>query len=244
MASSAPVQPLLFATTRWSVVLAARDDESEEATTALETLCRAYWPPLYAFARRRGHSPHDAEDLTQGFFARLLEKEWLDAARQERGRFRQFLLMAFKRFMANEWDAARRLKRGGAQFSIPLDAKLAERLYVEECDPSAAADELYEKRWVLALLDRVLATLRREFSAAGREAAYEYLKPHLTSARGEIAYAGLAAELGSTEGAARVAVHRMRRRYREIFREEIAATVAADADVADELAHLLDVLAR
>jgi RNA polymerase sigma factor (sigma-70 family) len=242
--STPAAAPPLFVTTRWSVVLAAQSDASQHAHNALETLCRVYWPPLYAYARRRGHSPHDAEDLTQGFFARLLEKEWIDSAQQDRGRFRQFLLMAFKRFMANEWDAARRLKRGGGQDFIPIDTALAERLYAEESDPSATADEVYERRWVLALLDRVLATLRSEFSAVGKDADFDLLKPHLGAARGEIPYAELAAQLRSTEGAARVTVHRMRKRFREIFKEEIAATVAADAEVADELAHLLGVLAR
>ena len=242
--SSRVSAPPYFVTTRWSVVLAAQGHVTAEARLALETLCRAYWPPLYAYARRRGSAPHDAEDVTQGFFAKLLEKDWLDSVQRERGRFRQFLLMAFKRFLANEWDAAHRLKRGGAQTFVPLDTALAERLYVRESDPAATADEVYERGWVLALLDRVLATLRSEFVAGGKEPDFDVLKPHLTAGRGEIPYAALAAQLGSSEGAARVAVHRLRKRFREIFRVEIAATVAADADIADEQAHLLAILAR
>ena len=233
----------LFLTTRWSVVLSARSDATTEASRALELLCRTYWQPLYAHARRRGHSPQDAEDLTQGFFAKLLEKEWLAEVDRERGRFRQFLLMAFKRFLANEHDHAKRLKRGGGQHHVPLDTVLGERLYREETPPSASADEVYDRRWAVSLLEAALSRLRSEFEGAGRGREFEVMKPQLTAARGDIAQADIAAALGMTEGAARVAVHRLRKRFREVFREEIAQTVADERDMEDELRHLVGVLA-
>src|SRR6187431_506428 len=217
----APRHATLFLTTRWSVVLAARSVASTEAARALEALCRTYWQPLYAYARRRGHSPQDAEDLTQGFFAKLLEKGWLATVEQERGRFRQFLLMAFKRFLANEHDHAQRLKRGGGVHAVPLDTVLGEKLYREETPPSASADEVYDRRWALSLLDATLSQLRQEFEATDRLHEFETLKPQLTSARGEIAYGEIARALQTTEGAARVAVHRLRKRFREVFREQI-----------------------
>jgi RNA polymerase sigma factor (sigma-70 family) len=234
----------LFLTTRWSVVLAARSVASTEAANALESLCRTYWQPLYLYARRRGHCPQDAEDLTQGFFAKLLEKDWLASVEQERGRFRQFLLMAFKRFLANAHDHAQRLKRGGGANAVALDTVLGEKLYREETPPSASADEVYDRRWAMSLLDATLTKLRAEFESAGRAREFDALKPQLTAARGDIAYSELAAALQATEGAARVAVHRLRKRFREIFREEIAHTVGSSAELEDELRHLVGVLAR
>jgi RNA polymerase sigma-70 factor (ECF subfamily) len=234
----------LFLTTRWSVVLAARSVASTEASHALESLCRTYWQPLYLYARRHGHSPQDAEDLTQGFFAKLLEKDWLASVEQERGRFRQFLLMAFKRFLANEHDHAQRLKRGGGAHAVPLDTALAEKLYREEIPPSASADEVYDRRWVLTLLDQTLHRLRAELESSGRGKEFEALKPQLTAIRGEIAYADIAQALQTTEGAARVAVHRLRKRFREVFREEIAHTVGSAAELQDELRHLMSALAK
>jgi RNA polymerase sigma factor (sigma-70 family) len=234
----------LFLTTRWSVVLAARSEATSEASHALESLCRTYWQPLYAYARRRGHSPEDAEDLTQGFFAKLLEKDWLAAVERERGRFRQFLLMAFKRYLANEHDHAQRLKRGGRARAVPLDTVLGEKLYREETSPSAPADEVYDRRWALALLDATLSRLRSEFETSGRGHEYELLKPQLTAPRGGMAYAEIAHALQTTEGAARVAVHRLRKRFREVFREEIAHTVGTAAELEDELRHLISVLTQ
>lgn len=234
----------LFLTTRWSVVLAARGDSTTEARQALESLCRTYWQPLYIHARRRGHSPQDAEDLTQGFFAKLLEKDWLAAVEQERGRFRQFLLMAFKRYLANERDHTRRLKRGGGAHAVPLDTVLGEKLYRDETPPEVSADEAYDRRWALSLLDATLAQLRQEFEGAGRLQEFELLKPQLTAARGDVAYGEIAQELQTTEGAARVAVHRLRKRFREIFREQIAHTVGSPEELDGELRHLIAALAR
>jgi DNA-directed RNA polymerase specialized sigma24 family protein len=234
----------LFLTTHWSVVLAARSARTTESSHALDSLCRTYWHPLYVYARRRGHSPQDAEDLAQGFFEKLLEKSWLAAVEQERGRFRQFLLMAFKRFLANEHDHAQRLKRGGGAHAVPFDTVLGEKLYREDTSPSASADEVYDRRWALSLLDSTLARLRTEFANSGRVREFDILKPQLTAPRGDAPYAELAVGLQTTEGAARVAVHRLRKRFREVFREEIAHTVNSPAELEDELRHLISVLAQ
>jgi RNA polymerase sigma factor (sigma-70 family) len=240
--TDAPRQPV-FATTHWSLVLSARDPHSPQSAEALEKLCRAYWYPLYAYARRVGQSKENAEDLTQAFFARLLEKHYLDAAEPERGRFRSFLLIALKRFMANEWDRARAQKRGGGLTQLSLDTELAERKFSAETTAGEMSpDRLYERRWALTLLEQTMARLRAEFADAGRIAEFEKLKTFLTADKREIPYATVAAELEMGEGALRVAVHRLRKRYRELFREEIAHTLAAGEDVDTELRHLLTVL--
>jgi RNA polymerase sigma-70 factor (ECF subfamily) len=226
------------------VVLSARDAGSPDAGAALESLCRAYWYPLYAYARRLGQSPHDAQDLTQEFFVRLLEKRWLANADREKGRFRTFLLTAFKRFLANEWDRAQAQKRGGQAPHLPLDTALAESRYETEPPAELPADRLYERRWALALLDQTMARLRAEFEKAGHVAEFEQLKRFLTAERATIAYADVARESGLSAGAARVAVHRLRRRFREVFREEVTHTVAAAEDVDEELRHLLAALAE
>lgn len=233
----------VFATTHWSLVLSARDPQSPQSAAALEKLCRTYWFPLYAYVRRGGGLKEDAEDLTQAFFARLLEKKFLDSVRQERGRFRTFLLVALKRFLANEWHRAHAQKRGGFQTPVPLDTELAERkLQTEIAAPEVSPDRDYERRWALALLEQTLSRLRAEFQRAGKIPEFERLKNFLTADSKEIPYATAAAELGLGESAMRVAVHRLRRRYREVFREEIAHTLAEGESVEDELHHLLDVL--
>ena len=230
--------PSLFLTTHWSVVLAAQDKSSPESAAALEVLCGAYWYPLYAFVRRQGHSPSDAQDLTQEFFARLLAKEYLQAADREKGRFRTFLRVALRRFLANEWDRARRLKRGGGRTPLPLDTTAAEQRYQAEGDDSLAPDRLYERRWARALLEQALARLRADYSAAGKAIEFEQLKAVLTAERGTIPYRDLAAALSLSEGAARVAVHRLRKRFREAFRAAVAETVSATEEVDDELRYL------
>lgn len=243
-AQKPPPHETLFLTTRWSVVLAARDVENSQAKSAMEVLCRTYWQPLYIYARRRGQSPQDAEDATQGFFARLLEKGFLHAVQQDRGRFRQFMLMAFQRHLANEWDRARRLKRGGGQHAVPLDTVLGEKLYREETPPQASADEAYDRRWAMTLLEQTLGRLRAEYERGGRGQDFAVLKPQLVAPRAGSSYGELASQLGCTEGAARVALHRLRKRFREIFREEIAQTVANEEDLEDEIRHLIAVLAH
>lgn len=238
-----PAEHAVFLTTHWSVVLSAREKGSTHSAEALETLCRTYWYPLYVFVRRQGHSPHDAQDLTQEFFARLLEKDYLDAADQQKGRFRTFLLVALKRFLANEWDKARAQKRGGGQQPISFDTELAEQRYLGEGSASLSADHIYERRWALTLVDRAMQRLREDYASHAREHEFERLKPCLTADRGEISYAELAVGLGMSEGAARVAVHRLRKRFRTLFREEVAQTVAALDDIDDEVRHLMRALA-
>ncbi len=231
-------------TTRWSVVLKARSEPSSDSRQALETLCRGYWYPLYAYVRRVGQTPHDAQDLTQEFFARLLEKGWLLAASPDNGRFRTFLLMALKRFMANEWHRATAQKRGGTICPLPLDTTDAEQRYAGEPVTVLAPDEIFERRWAMTLLDQALQRLGADFAEAGKSEEFECLKPWLAADRGEIPYGELAAILRSSEGAARVAIHRMRKRFRQLFREMIAHTVAEGEDVDEELRHLVAVLSR
>jgi RNA polymerase sigma-70 factor (ECF subfamily) len=232
----------LFLTTHWSVVLAAKDKSSPASVAALEVLCRTYWYPLYAFVRHQGHSPSDAQDLTQEFFARLLAKEFLRAADREKGRFRTFLRVALRRFLANEWDYARRLKRGGGQAPLPLDTTAAEHRYQGERDDALPPDRLYEQRWARALLEEVLARLRAEYAAGGKSTEFEQLKGALTAERGRIAYDQLAATLELSEGAARVAVHRLRKRFRVLFRAAVAETVSAPEEVEDELRYVVGLL--
>ena len=227
-----------FASTRWSVVLAASGDDSR-ARAALTTLCHGYWYPLYAYVRRQGHAPHDAQDLTQEFFARLIEKNWLSAVARERGRFRSFLLSAMKHFLANEWDKSHAQKRGGAVSFISINDE-AESRYAAE--PSAPDDEaLYDRRWALTMLDRVLMRLRSEHADAGKIEQFDALKGALTGDAPP--YAEIAVRLRTTEGAVKVAVHRLRERYRELLRAEIADTVTQSMEVEEELRHLFSVLA-
>ncbi len=226
------------------MVLSARKKDSPRSAAALETLCRTYWYPLYAYVRRQGHSPPDAQDLTQEFFARLLQKDYLKAAAREKGRFRTFLIVALKRFLANEWDRLRAQKRGGGQPLLSLDTELAEQRYRIEPAAEATADKIFERRWALTLLDRTMTRLREEFTAAGKADEFDRLKVFLTAERGEISYAEIAAELGMTENAARVAVHRLRRRFREVSREEIAHTVSRPEEIDEEVRYLMSVLAE
>ncbi len=232
--------PRSFATTRWSIVLAARAPTEAEGNAALATLCRSYWYPLYAFVRRQGLGEHDAQDLTQEFFARLLEKGWLGGVERERGRFRSWLLASMKHFLANEWDRSRAKKRGGGVATLSFDAMSAESRFRHEPADTATAEKLYDRRWALTLLDQVLARLRAEMSAAGKVGHFDALKFCLTGDK--TPYADVAAKLGMSEGAVKVAVHRLRERYRDLIRAEIAETVATPAEVEDELCHLLAAL--
>jgi RNA polymerase sigma factor (sigma-70 family) len=234
--------PGLFSATRWSVVLSARDGGTQASAKAMDTLCRTYWYPLYAFARRQGRSPQDAQDLTQEFFSRLIEKDYLQAVVQERGRFRSFLLMALKRFLAKEWDREHAQKRGGGQAFIVLDTQWAERRYIGEGSEHLPPDRIYERRWALTLLEQAMVHLGNEYAVAGESVRFDQLKGWLAANRGEIPYEQVAAELGVSEGAARVAVHRMRQRFRELFREEVAATVSTEEEVEDEMGYVRWVL--
>ena len=231
-----------FRTTHWSVVLAAGQAASPAAATALEQLCRTYWYPLYAFIRRKGHGPHDAQDLTQAFFARLLEKNYVAQADRKKGRFRTFLLAALDHFLADEWDKARRLKRGGGREIISFDTVSAEERYRLEPIDQLDAAKLYERRWVTTLFDQVLARLEQEYRDSDKKELFDGLKSSLLAEDNGPSYAQLGAQLGLTESTVKQIVHRMRRRYRELFREEIAQTVAGPRQVDDELKHLFAVL--
>lgn len=237
--------PAAFVTTHWSVVLAAgRTADTTQARDALARLCQTYWHPLYAYVRRLGNSPPDAQDLTQEFFARLLAKNHLADADESRGRFRSFLLASFKHFLANEWDKAHAQKRGGGQIPIPIDVAGAETTchsFVEPADP-ASAEKIFERRWALTLLDQVLRRLRNEYTSSDRAELFEQLKPTLTEASRSVRYAEIAERLDTTEGAVKVAVHRLRQRYRELLRAEIAETVSAPEEVEDELRNLFAAL--
>jgi RNA polymerase sigma factor (sigma-70 family) len=235
-------QPPIFTTTHWSVVLMAGKTESASAEQALNQLCRTYWYPLYAFVRRKGYSPHDSQDLTQSFFARLLEKNYVAQADRERGRFRTFLLAALTHFLADEWDKTRRLKRGGDREIISFDAASAEERYRLEPVDQLDAGKLYERRWVTTLFDKVLGRLQEEFCDSGKRELFDSLKSSLLSQETGLSYAEMGAHLGLKEDAVKQAVHRMRRRYRELFREEIAQTVAGPGEMEDELKHLFAVL--
>ena len=240
--AESPPRPA-FVTTHWSLVVSAGHNDTTHARNALEKLCRAYWFPIYAFVRRQGHNPHDAQDLTQEFFARLLEKNQLAAADRARGRFRSFLLAALKHFLANEWHKARAQKRGGGQVPIPIDAAAAESKCGLDPADHLTAEKIYERRWALTLLDQVLRRLRNEYVRDGKENLFEQLKPTLTEASRSVRYAEIAAQLGTSEGAVKVAVHRLRQRYREVLRAEIADTVASPGEVEDEIRNLFAALA-
>lgn len=232
----------LFVTTRWSVVLAAGHGDTTGAHDALAQLCKSYWYPLYAYARRGGCSPHDAQDLTQEFFARLLAGNWVAEADRQRGRFRSFLLSAMKHFMANEWHKAQAQKRGGGQPILSLDDDSAEHRYRLEPAEKATPESLFERGWALTLLDGVLARLEDEYRRTGKLAWLETIRPSLTTDREAIDYTAVAHKLGMTETAARVAVHRLRQRYRQLIRAEVASTVASPEEVEAEMRHLFQAL--
>lgn len=231
-----------FAATRWSVVLAAGRDDSAGARDALEHLCRTYWYPLYAFVRRQGRSPEDAQDLTQAFFARLIAKRDLADVDRAKGRFRSFLLAAMKHFLANEWDKAHALKRGGGVQVTSLDAGDAETRYLREPADPETPERIFERRWALTLLEEVLKRLRGEYAGGGRARLFDQLKDALTGEKSAVGYEEIARRTGMSEGAVKVAAHRMRRRYRDLLRAEIANTVAEPGEVEAELRHLIGVL--
>jgi len=229
----------IFATTHWTVVLAAGQSASPDAGVALEELCRTYWYPLYAYVRRQGHTREDAEDLTQAFFATLLAKNYLAGLSSDRGRFRAFLLAALKHFLANEWDRANRQKRGGGVPHLSLDYQAADTRYVVDPADHLSPDKLYDRAWAMTLLEKVVARLRAESTAAGRAGQFEQLKFFLMVDSQNIPYADTAAALLLSEGAVRVAVHRLRRRYRELLQLEIVQTLADPAQAGEEMRALL-----
>ncbi|MCX6929466.1 MAG: sigma-70 family RNA polymerase sigma factor [Verrucomicrobia bacterium] len=234
-------QPL-FATTHWSVVLAAAHEEIPEAAAALERLCRTYWYPLYAYVRRQGYEVADAQDLTQGFFAHILPRGFLKRASPAKGKFRSFVLGALKYFLADEWAKLQAQKRGGGLAPVFLDAQTAEARYRLEPVDLMDAERLFERRCATALLDRVLERLEEEYSTSGRKSVFEQLRGCLLGEKSSATYAEIAAASQMTEGAVKVAVHRLRQRYRELFREEVAQTVEEPSEVNDEVRHLFAVL--
>ncbi|HLX59907.1 MAG TPA: sigma-70 family RNA polymerase sigma factor [Planctomycetota bacterium] len=236
-----------FNTTRWSLVLqagAGGASGSPEARRALSELCSIYWYPLYAFVRRNGFNHDDAEDLTQTFFAQLFERSLVGAAQREKGRFRAYLLSSMKNFLSDERSKARALKRGGGRIPLSLDMRDAENRYL--CEPASheTPEQLYERRWAVQLLDRALHQLERESDEAGRGELFGKLKECLTGGRAHADYARIAGEINSTEGAIKVAAHRLRQRYKEVIRELVAETVEHPEDIQDELSVLFEAFAR
>ncbi len=233
----------VFATTHWTVVLAAGRGGSPEAALALEELCRTYWFPLYVYVRRQTATREDAEDLTQAFFARFLEKNYLEKLCAQKGKFRAFLLASLKHFLANEWDRANRQKRGGGVMPLSLDWRDADARYPIEPADNLTPDKLYDRAWAITLLERVLARLRGENATEEQARSFEQLKSFLMVGKAAIPYAAAAARLSLSEGAVRVAVHRLRRRYRELLREEIRQTLSDTAQVEEEMRMLLGAFA-
>ena len=230
-----------FLTTRWSVVLTAQG-ESAAAREALETLCRSYWLPLYAFVRRSGRDPEEAKDLTQEFFARLLARRDFEAVRREKGRLRSYLLVALKHFLANEHHRAQAAKRGRGETPISLDEIMSQQRFDREPAETLTAEQIYERRWATAVLDQVLARLEEEYRRTGKGPLFDHLKMLLADEPGHLSQAKMAQELGMTENALKQAFHRLRLRYREYLRDQIAETVATEDDLEDELRHLIAVL--
>ncbi|MES2924409.1 MAG: sigma factor [Verrucomicrobiota bacterium] len=235
-----------FHTTRWSIVIGAQGHSPADVNASVESLYQQYLSPLYAYVRRRGHSPHDAQDLTHEFFCRLLEKGWLSSAQPDRGRLRTFLLVAMKRFLANEWDRARAEKRGGGSQLVSLQSEEGERLFSADATASSTLPDelLFDRNWAMVLMQTTLDHLRREYERSTRPGDFAVLKSCLTAGRGDIDYAAIARELQLLPASARSLVHRFRRRFREIFRAEVAGTVSSAEEVEDEMRALISTLGQ
>jgi RNA polymerase sigma factor (sigma-70 family) len=242
-ASSPPEQGGWFTTTHWSIVLAAQDPASPQAAEALEKLCRSCWYPLYAFVRRQGHDESSAKDLTQGFFARLLEKNYLAQVDQDRGKFRSFLLASLKHYMADERDKERAQKRGGGRVLLSLDETVGEDRYRAEPVDVMDAEKLYERRWALTLLDQARRRLKEEYQNAGKSELYQRLQEFDAGGNGNPPYADVAKDLGLSESGLRTSVFRMRNRHRELVREEVAQTVSSPQEIDEEIRHLILIVA-
>lgn len=234
--------PPVFNTTRWSVIESARSDPSAEAAAALEQLCTVYWPPVYAFARCLGNSPEDSCDLAQGFFLKVIEGNFLIQADRDRGRFRSFLLSSLKHFIFKEHAKAKALRRGGKIQFLHIDKTAAESGVHWEPADKTAPDKLFDRQWALTLLDQVMADLNAFYRKQGEERLFETLQPCLATGRDRLSYAELGALLGLSEGAVKVAVHRMRKRYRDLLRRHVADTVASPEEVEAELRHLMSAI--
>lgn len=240
--SSEPEAAGRFNETHWSMVLAAGQDDSSGREAALQRLCQTYWYPLYAFVRRQGHPQHDAEDLTQAFFARLLAKGDLAGVDREKGKFRSFLLASMKHFLANEWDKVQAQKRGGGRQIISIDFEDAETKYSVEPTHDLTPEKLYERRWAMTVLGQAVSKLRKEMRSAGKGDQFESLKLFMTGGKGVVSYAQVAANLDVSEGAVKVAVHRLRKRYRQLLVAEVAHTVDEKQFAEQELRGLLTAL--
>jgi DNA-directed RNA polymerase specialized sigma24 family protein len=231
-----------FQTTSWSLVLAAAVDPTTDSRRALEALCQIYWSPVYAFIRRNGYDRDQSQDLTQGFFTILLEKNYLRSADRERGRFRSFLLTSVKHFLANEWDKTKALKRGGGQVMLSIDPAATEAWYAPAAVEHTTPEDLFERRWALSLLEHVMARLRAEFTNAGRAEEFNRLVVFLHREPDAERYEAVAAEMGVSAGALRTSAYRLRRKYRKLLRAEIAETVATPEETDEEIRFLLSTL--
>lgn len=240
---STPSDAGRFATTHWSIILAASDSASAQHEPALSTLCQTYWFPLYAYLRRHGYDSHQAEDYTQGFFARLLERKGLRLADPKYGKFRSFLLVSLKNFLADEWDRARAQKRGGDKNVLSLDFDAASSRYDRAHEHYLSPEKLFERSWALTVLTSAMDRLKAESAASGKQRLFECLKVYLAAEKDAVHYRDVAGELNMTKGAVKVAVHRLRRRYRELVRDEIAQTVTTEAQVDEEIRDLFAALA-
>jgi RNA polymerase sigma-70 factor (ECF subfamily) len=238
----APGGPQQFATTHWSLVLQAADSQAPAAAAALEQLCGAYWYPLYAFVRRSGHGPEEARDLTQEFFARLLQKKWIAEADPQRGRFRTFMVTALKHFLANEWHRSNALKRGGGREIIPLDGLEPEQHYALEPQDGATPESIYQRQWALTLVGRAQERLRQEMVAAGERERFEALEPTLAGERTTENYASLAEQFKVSETGVKSMVVRLRRRFRQLLLEEVRQTLSPEEDAESELRELFTAL--
>jgi DNA-directed RNA polymerase specialized sigma24 family protein len=242
--SEARGHPVVFATTHWSVVLTAGQAHYPQAAAALEQLCRSYWYPLYAFVRRQGRSPEDAQDLTQDFFAHLLSNGFPCGARPERGKFRSFLLVALRHFLVDQHRHADAAKRGGGQTLISLDVNRAEERFGEEPHDASTPEMLYQRAWGMTLLERARLRLGNEYGAAGKGGLYERLKAFPLAGKNDQSFELASAELGMSVGALKAAVHRMRSRYRELVREEVAHTVADPSELQEEARYLIAAISQ
>jgi RNA polymerase sigma-70 factor (ECF subfamily) len=234
----------LFTTTQWGVVLAAAKTESPEKYVALEHLCRTYRHPVYLFVRRRGHDSHQAEDLTQAFFARLLQKDAVKSIKREKGKFRTFLLTSLTNFLANEWDKEQALKRGGQHTIVSLDDTSVDEAYLSDNQPSLSPDKLFDGRWAQTLMEQTLADLKKEYAAGGKDSLFQILEPGLTNKVTAATDAQWAAELGLSNSAVKVALHRLRRRFGELLRSAVAQTVSRPEEIDEEIRYLFAVLCQ
>jgi len=235
---------IVFATTRWTIVLRAAVENSPEALAALTEVCRGYWYPLYAYVRRQGFDPHSAQDLTQEFFSKLIEKNYLAGADRQRGRFRWFLITAFKCFLANEFDRVHAQKRGGGERPLSLDQMTAEERYAHEPADAMNADLIYDRRWALDLLARARQRLKDEYGESDKGHRFELLSQFLPGENPSASQSALGEQLGLSENAVKQEVHRMKKRLAELIRSEVEQTVSHPDDVDDELRHLIDIACR